>query len=98
MTKLFRMVLKVAPTNATVLITGGSGTETELLAQVLHRLSPRASARFVQTPSAPRLKSLEEKEKEYVQEVLEACKGNQTEAARILGISRTSLWRRLTRS
>ncbi|MBI4860176.1 MAG: sigma-54-dependent Fis family transcriptional regulator [Candidatus Riflebacteria bacterium] len=47
MTKLFRMVLKVAPTNATVLITGESGTGKELLAQVLHRLSPRASARFV---------------------------------------------------
>ena len=47
MTKLFRIVLKVAPTDATVLITGESGTGKELLAQILHRLSPRFQQKFV---------------------------------------------------
>jgi DNA-binding NtrC family response regulator len=43
------------------------------------------------------LKTLEEKEAEYIQEVLKACGGNQTEAAKVLGISRTSLWRRISK-
>jgi DNA-binding NtrC family response regulator len=47
MTRLFRTVVKVAPTDATVLITGESGTGKELLAQVIHRLSRRASGKFI---------------------------------------------------
>ena len=55
---------------------------------------PAAPAPEPATPA--RLKTLEEKEQEYIQDVLRACGGNQTEAAKVLGISRTSLWRRLT--
>src|SRR5207248_647021 len=60
-------------------------------------LTSQSAAPATPQPAAP-LKTLEEKEHEYIQEVLRACGGNQTEAAKVLGISRTSLWRRLTKS
>jgi two-component system response regulator AtoC len=41
--------------------------------------------------------SLAEVEAEYVQEILEASKGNKTQAARVLGISRKSLYEKLAR-
>ena len=41
------LVEKVAPTTATVLLLGESGTGKELLAQALHRLSPRKNAPFI---------------------------------------------------
>jgi two-component system NtrC family response regulator len=47
MQRVLRTIEKVAPTAATVLILGESGTGEELLARALHDLSPRASARFV---------------------------------------------------
>jgi two-component system NtrC family response regulator len=47
MLKVCRMVEKVAPTNATTLLTGESGTGKELLARAIHSLSPRAKAPFV---------------------------------------------------
>jgi two-component system NtrC family response regulator len=47
MLRICRLVEKVAPTNATVLLSGESGTGKELLARALHSLSPRASQRFV---------------------------------------------------
>ena len=47
MLKVCRTVEKVAPTNATVLLLGDSGTGKEVLARAVHALSPRASQRFV---------------------------------------------------
>lgn len=41
------------------------------------------------------LLTLEEAEKRHVLRVLEACQGQQSDAARILGIGRTTLWRKL---
>ena len=40
-------------------------------------------------------RSLEEMEKQYVQQLLEECGGNQTRVARILGINRRTLYRKL---
>ena len=47
MVEIYDRVRQVAPTRATVLIEGESGTGKELVAQSLHRLSPRKSAPFV---------------------------------------------------
>ncbi|MBL8916751.1 MAG: sigma-54-dependent Fis family transcriptional regulator [Archangium sp.] len=42
-----------------------------------------------------RLLTLEEAERKHIIAVLEACGGEQVEAARVLGIGRTTLWRKL---
>jgi two-component system, NtrC family, response regulator len=47
MQRVLRTIEKVAPSSATVLILGDSGTGKELLARALHEQSPRASGRFV---------------------------------------------------
>jgi two-component system response regulator HydG len=41
------------------------------------------------------LQSLEEVERRYILRVVEACKGNKSQAARVLGIGRKTLYRRL---
>src|SRR5690348_17855860 len=47
MNELRQLVRKVAPTQATVLITGESGTGKELVARALYRQSQRAAAPFI---------------------------------------------------
>ena len=47
MLAICRSVEKVAPSDATVLLIGDSGTGKELLARALHQLSPRSGKRFV---------------------------------------------------
>lgn len=47
MRKILRTILKVAPTNSTILISGESGTGKEFVSDVIHRLSPRAEENFV---------------------------------------------------
>jgi DNA-binding NtrC family response regulator len=42
-------------------------------------------------------KSLEENEREYILSVLKSVNGNKTQAAKIIGIDRVSLWRKLKR-
>ena len=47
MTRVRELVARVGPTDATVLITGETGTGKELVARGLHRASPRANAAFL---------------------------------------------------
>jgi len=47
MQKVFEVIRNVSTTSATVLILGESGTGKELVAQTIHRLSPRAPFPFV---------------------------------------------------
>jgi DNA-binding NtrC family response regulator len=47
MQELFAKIVQIAPTRATVLIHGETGTGKELIAQAIHQLSPRRNERFV---------------------------------------------------
>ncbi len=47
MRQIFALVEKLAPSDATVLVTGESGVGKESVARALHRLSPRAEKPFV---------------------------------------------------
>ena len=52
MKKLWKDILKTAPTNATILISGESGTGKELIARAIHNHSLRAKEKFVQVNCA----------------------------------------------
>ena len=62
MQKVFRMVKQAAPTDATVLLEGPSGTGKELVAHAIHSLSPRAKGPFVAVEFAAISPSLLESE------------------------------------
>lgn len=52
MQRLYKLIGQVAPADSTVLITGESGTGKELIAEAIHRHSPRAGARLVKVNCA----------------------------------------------
>ncbi|RKY57879.1 MAG: hypothetical protein DRP94_07780 [Candidatus Latescibacterota bacterium] len=62
MRKVLEMIEMVAPTKATVLIQGESGTGKELVADAIHRLSPRKNGPFVKVNCAAIPESLVESE------------------------------------
>lgn len=62
MEHVFEMVRKVAPTRASVLITGESGVGKELIANAIHHLSPRKNKSYIKVHCAALAESLLESE------------------------------------
>jgi DNA-binding NtrC family response regulator len=62
MNKVFDVVKRVAPTKASVLITGESGVGKELIANALHNLSPRKDQPFIKVHCAALAETLLESE------------------------------------
>lgn len=62
MAEAIRLVERVAPSDASVLISGESGTGKELIAQAIHRLSNRANGSFIDLNCAAFQESLLESE------------------------------------
>jgi DNA-binding NtrC family response regulator len=62
MNEIVRLIERVAPSEASVLITGESGTGKELVAHAIHRLSNRADASFIDLNCAAFQESLLESE------------------------------------
>ncbi len=62
MKDVFKLVDKVAPTSATVLIHGESGTGKELIARAIHQRSPRVTKPFIRVNCAALPESLLESE------------------------------------
>ncbi len=62
MKEILRFVKRVAPSDTSVLVTGESGTGKELVAQAIHRLSPRSDSTFIDLNCAALQDSLLESE------------------------------------
>jgi len=62
MQKIYDLIRQVAPSNATVLIRGSSGTGKELVANAIYKLSPRADKPFIALNCAALPESLVESE------------------------------------
>ncbi len=62
MREVYELTRRVAATNATVLLTGETGTGKELVARALHRLSPRSTGPFVRVNCGALSESLLESE------------------------------------
>ncbi|WP_019558133.1 sigma-54 dependent transcriptional regulator [Thioalkalivibrio sp. ALE12] len=69
---------------------------TDLTLADLPRALREASARVVDEAAAP-VRTLEEQEAVQIRQALEQTGGNRTRAARLLGIDRVSLWRKIKR-
>ena len=63
--------------------------------KIRNRQTPRSSN--ITANELPELLTLEEVERRHVLRVLEACHGNRTDAAKILGLDRKTLYRKLLR-
>lgn len=62
MVEIYKIISRVAPTDATVLVEGETGTGKELVARMIHRNSPRAAHPFVPVDCASVAPSLLESE------------------------------------
>lgn len=78
---------------AMVLSPGSERLDLQAAAKRPHAC-PESVPRSASAPGPERVRTLEEVERDYIREVLERVRGNQSEAARLLGLNRSTLrWR-----
>jgi transcriptional regulator with PAS, ATPase and Fis domain len=82
--------LRNAVERAVIFADAGKPIRLSHLPPHLRTGAPRASS-----PAPKSLRPLRDVEADYIREVLDACGGNRTKAAEILGLSVVTLWRRL---
>ncbi len=75
-----------------VALANGSEITTDILPEYMSSFSIQTYRR-----NDSELPTLEDQEKSYIRWVLDKCKGNKTKAAKIMGIDRVSLWRKIKR-
>lgn len=79
--------------HAAALATGPAIAEEDLPDELVRPSTAPPSAVSRSAPTD--LRSLAEVEREHILRVLDACQGSPTDAARVLGIARNTLWRKL---
>ncbi len=62
---------------------------------VQRALAAKPSGEVKEADAVEAMRTLEQVELDYIREVVRACKHNQARAARVLGIGRNTLWRKL---
>ena len=62
---------------------------------VQRALASQARGEVKEADAVEAMRTLEQVELDYIREVVRACKHNQARAARVLGIGRNTLWRKL---
>lgn len=65
---------------------------------ILHALSSEGEAIVIKNPETQRMPELEQVEWDYINRILTECSGNISKAAKVLGIHRRSLQRKLSKA
>jgi DNA-binding NtrC family response regulator len=78
-------------------ICDGPAIERHHLPQGLEQQIGSGTLRSSETEDSKTLKSLEEHERDYIIHILKSVGGNKTKAAKLMGIDRVSLWRKLNK-
>ncbi len=87
--------LQNAVKHGAALATGPLIDEPDLPEELLRGEELLGAARPAATVESAPLRSLADVEREHILRVLDACGGSQLEAARVLGVGRNTLWRKL---
>jgi two-component system response regulator HydG len=87
--------LQNAVKHGAALATGPYVDEADLPEELLAFRSDAGSAPVLEPGASAPFRSLADVEREHILRVLDACSGSQVEAARLLGVGRNTLWRKL---
>ncbi len=87
--------LQNAIKHAAALALSGEVVDADLPEELRRPPEPNAEQSAPASGVASAFKTLREIEREHVERVLAACGGSQSEAARVLGVARNTLWRKL---
>ncbi len=78
-------------------ICSGPAIESHHLPQGLNRVNGETKSHKTEAKEPAPLKSLQENERDYIIHILKSVDGNKTQAAKLMGIDRVSLWRKLNK-